>query len=71
MALEYDVHNAGTSMYVAPGGASQSLSLEYTTPGGAHQVASHAAAADGHRDDASFSRGVSLAQGKAGAAICA
>ncbi|MBS0384065.1 MAG: hypothetical protein JSS00_01795, partial [Proteobacteria bacterium] len=39
VALQYDVHNAGTAMYVAPSGASQSLSLEYTTPGGVHEVA--------------------------------
>src|SRR5690349_12777772 len=42
VALEYDVHNAGTSMYVAPGGASQALVLEYTTPSGTHQVANTA-----------------------------
>ncbi len=39
VALQYDVHNAGTSMYVAPSGASQALSLEYATPGGVHQIA--------------------------------
>lgn len=64
VALEYDVHNAGTAMYVAPSGASQALSLEYSTPGGVHQVGSiplpqPAAGATA----ASAPQGVTLAQG--------
>lgn len=64
VALQYDVHNAGTSMYVAPGGASQSLSLEYTTPGGTHQVANAALPPQAARATAASAGGVSLAQGQ-------
>jgi hypothetical protein len=64
VALQYDVHNAGTSMYVAPGGASQSLSLEYTTPSGTHQVASAALPQRAAGATAASAGGVSLAQGQ-------
>jgi len=64
VALQYDVHNAGTSMYVASGGASQSLSLEYTTPGGTHQVATATLPPQGTGATAASAGGVSLAQGQ-------
>ena len=64
VALQYDVHNAGTSMYVAPGGASQSLSLEYTTPGGTHQVANAPLPPQATGATAASAGGVSLAQGQ-------
>jgi hypothetical protein len=64
VALQYDVHNAGTSMYVAPGGASQSLTLEYTTPGGTHQVASTALPPHATGATAASAGGVTLAQGQ-------
>jgi hypothetical protein len=64
VALQYDVHNAGTSIYVAPGGASQSLSLEYTTTGGTHQVASAALPQQAAGATAASAGGVSLAQGQ-------
>jgi len=64
VALQYDVHNAGTSMYVAPGGASQSLSLEYTTPGGTHQIASSTLPQQAAGVTAAAAGGVSLAQGQ-------
>jgi hypothetical protein len=64
VALQYDVHNAGTSMYVAPGGASQSLSLEYTTPGGTHQVATATLPPQATGTTAASAGGVSLAQGQ-------
>ena len=39
IGLQFEVRNAGTAAYIgAPGG--QSLTLRYSTPGGAHQVAS-------------------------------
>jgi len=64
VALQYDVHNAGTSMYVAAGGASQSLSLEYTTPAGTHQVASAPLPQQAAGATAASAGGVSLAQGQ-------
>jgi hypothetical protein len=64
VALQYDVHNAGTSMYVAPGGASQSLALEYTTPGGTHQVATTPLPPQVTGATAAAAGGVTLAQGQ-------
>lgn len=39
IAIQFEVRNAGTASYVGAPSA-QSLTLGYTTPGGAHQVAS-------------------------------
>ena len=64
VALQYDVHNAGTSMYVAPGGASQALSLEYTTPGGVHQVATTPLPPAPSGTTQASAQGVTLAQGQ-------
>lgn len=64
VALQYDVHNAGTSMYVAPGGASQSLSLEYTTPSGTRQVATIPLPPQAAGATAASAAGVTLAQGQ-------
>lgn len=64
VALEYDVHNAGTSMYVAPSGASQALSLEYTTPGGVHQVAATPLPPTASGTTQASALGVTLAQGQ-------
>jgi len=64
VALQYDVHNAGTSMYVAPSGASQALSLEYTTPGGVHQVAATPLPPAPSGTTQASALGVTLAQGQ-------
>jgi hypothetical protein len=65
VALQYDVHNAGTSMYVAPSGASQALVLEYTTPSGVHQVATMPLSPRGAASGATpaSAGGVTLAEG--------
>ncbi len=64
VALQYDVHNAGTSMYVAPSGASQALSLEYTTPSGVHQVAAMPLPAAPSGTTQASAQGITLAQGQ-------
>ncbi|MBI3437464.1 MAG: hypothetical protein HY054_02205 [Proteobacteria bacterium] len=64
VALQYDVHNAGTSMYMAPGGATQTLSLEYTTPSGTHQVASAPLPPQRTGATAAAAGSVTLAQGQ-------
>jgi hypothetical protein len=64
VALEYDVHNAGTSMYVAPSGASQGLSLEYSTPSGVHQVAATPLPPAPSGTTHASALGVTLAQGQ-------
>ena len=64
VALQYDVHNAGTLMYISPGGASQSLSLEYTTPSGTHQVASTALPPQATGATIAAAGSVTLAQGQ-------
>jgi len=64
VALQFDVHNAGTSMYVAPGGASQTLSLEYQTPGGVHQVATLPLPPPVAGTTPTSAGGVTLAQGQ-------
>lgn len=63
VALQYDVHNAGTSMYVAPSGASQSLSLEYSTPGGVHQIATASLPPRAAAATPASAAGVTLAEG--------
>jgi hypothetical protein len=64
VALQYDVHNAGTATYTAPSGASQSLSLEYSTPGGTHQVATLPLPAQAAGATPAAAQSVSLAQGQ-------
>jgi hypothetical protein len=64
VALQYDVHNAGTAMYVAPSGASQSLALEYTTPSGTHEVGSLTLPAPTSSVTVAAAQGVTLAQGQ-------
>ena len=64
VALQYDVHNAGTAMYVAPSGAAQSLSLEYTTPGGPHEVATLQLPPPVAGVTAAAAQNVTLAQGQ-------
>jgi hypothetical protein len=63
VALQYDVHNAGTATYVSPGGASQGLSLEYTTPGGVHQVATMALPPAASATTPASAQGATLSQG--------
>lgn len=51
-------------MYVSPGGASQVLSLEYTTPGGTHQVATAPLPPQAAGATAAAATGATLAQGQ-------
>ena len=39
IAIQWDVHNGGNAGYSASGPQAQSLTLEYATPSGVHQVA--------------------------------
>ncbi len=39
IAVQWNVHNAGTATYDAAGADQQSLSLEYSAPSGVHQIA--------------------------------
>jgi hypothetical protein len=65
VALQWDVHNGGNSAYTASSAQAQSLTLEYSTPSGPHQIASMAVPAQGGPTTTAAAAGpVALAPGQ-------